>query len=263
MKKIKTKNEYLKIEKQLINSLLKKGYKLIDLKNEEDLILNFWKQIEKFNNIKLTIEEFERILIFLYEGDIKSKHYKLKSYYPLYKNESIYLIKFLDQKNINRNNFQITNSINLTEKDNLHFNLLINGIPFSHIELDKPNYSIFSLYNRVKKFKENTINASLFSFSQIFIISNTKNTKYILNDSNLKYNNLQSWKEGEWKNKNKASFKKVKKIEDFVNEFLEINQIRSFMSFYGDNIENDIFKIIKPKEVFYFKERNEQIKRLN
>lgn len=58
------------LEKCLIDKLIDIGYESIKIKDYTDLKINFKTQLEKLNNIKLTDDEFERILIHLEGGTL-------------------------------------------------------------------------------------------------------------------------------------------------------------------------------------------------
>lgn len=71
------------LESKLIDELSNNGYEKIEIKNEEDLKKNFKKQIEKLNDIKLTEDEFKKLLIYLDKGSIFDKAKKLRERYPI------------------------------------------------------------------------------------------------------------------------------------------------------------------------------------
>lgn len=53
------------LEENLLKQLSDQGYEIVDVKDEESLLENFRKQLEKFNNIKFSNEEFTKILTHL------------------------------------------------------------------------------------------------------------------------------------------------------------------------------------------------------
>jgi type I restriction enzyme R subunit len=55
------------LEKALLDKLVDGGYERVSINDEKGLKDNLKSQIEKFNNIDLTTDEFNRILTFLEE----------------------------------------------------------------------------------------------------------------------------------------------------------------------------------------------------
>lgn len=66
------------LEKKLIESLVNNSYERVNIKDKDDLELNFKKQLEKFNNTTFTDNEFKKILIHLEGGSIFEKAKKLR-----------------------------------------------------------------------------------------------------------------------------------------------------------------------------------------
>ena len=53
------------LEDILVDDLANNGYEKITIRNDEELEQNFRRQLEKFNNITFTDDEFEKILLFI------------------------------------------------------------------------------------------------------------------------------------------------------------------------------------------------------
>ena len=64
------------LEDILVDDLANNGYEKITIRNDEELEQNFRRQLEKFNNITFTDDEFEKILLFLKQGTIFDKAQK-------------------------------------------------------------------------------------------------------------------------------------------------------------------------------------------
>ena len=75
------------LELNLIKQLSNQGYERVKVNDEESLLKNFKEQLEKFNNRKLSQEEFTKILIYLAGGSIFEKAKKLRDKYPLQNEE--------------------------------------------------------------------------------------------------------------------------------------------------------------------------------
>lgn len=71
------------LEKNLIEQLSSQGYEVISIKDEEDLVVNFKIQLEKFNKIKLSDSEFKKIQVHLAGGSIFEKAKRLRDKFDL------------------------------------------------------------------------------------------------------------------------------------------------------------------------------------
>ena len=71
------------LEDKLIKQLKEQGFRPVTIKDENDLLENLKLQIETFNRIQLTDQEFKRIVIHLEGGSIFDKAKKLRDKYDL------------------------------------------------------------------------------------------------------------------------------------------------------------------------------------
>ena len=90
MQRTETENQ---LELNLINILEEKKYQKIKIKDENDLLDNFKKQLQKLNNIELTDREFDHICNHLDKGSIFQKSQILRDRYVVKRdnNENIYI----------------------------------------------------------------------------------------------------------------------------------------------------------------------------
>ena len=73
-----SKQTELVLEEQLVGQLVKLGYGLVYLKDENDLIANLKTQLEKHNKIKFSDKEFERVMNILSKGSVFEKAKSLR-----------------------------------------------------------------------------------------------------------------------------------------------------------------------------------------
>lgn len=216
------------LESKLINELSQNGYEEIEIKDEDDLKANFKKQVEKLNNIKLTDEEFKKLLIYLDEGSIFDKAKKLRDRYPIKREgkQTQYLI-FLNQKEWCKNIFQITHQIRFENKYKNRYDvtILINGLPLVQIELKKRGVEIKEAFNQIDRYMQHSYKG-LFNYIQIFVISNGVNTKYFSNGkrSDIKFEFTYYWKDKDNRN--------IKQLEEFSKTFLEKCNLAKMISQY-------------------------------
>ena len=104
------------LENNLVEQLQTLGYSYVAIKDEDDLLTNLKKQIEKHNNIELTEKEFKKVLNHLNKGNVFEKAKILRDKMQLTKEngDSIYL-EFLQQDRWCQNQFQVTNQVTIEE----------------------------------------------------------------------------------------------------------------------------------------------------
>lgn len=205
------------LENILVEDLANNGYEKITIRNDEELEQNFRKQLEKFNNITFTDDEFEKILIFLKQGTIFDKAQKLRDSYTLQReNQADKWIRFINKEEWCKNYFQVAHQIKSNNKHNFRYDvtLLINGLPLVQIELKKRGVEIKQAFNQIKERYLPTFKG-LFQYIQIFVISNGVHTKYfatgIPNSMKFEYTYF-------WKDKNNRN---IKQLAEFSQTFLE------------------------------------------
>ena len=90
MQRTETENQ---LELNLINILEEKKYQKVKIKDENDLLDNFKKQLQKLNNIEFTDREFDHICNHLDKGSIFQKSQILRDRYVVKRdnNENIYI----------------------------------------------------------------------------------------------------------------------------------------------------------------------------
>ncbi|MDR3223706.1 MAG: type I restriction endonuclease subunit R [Methanobrevibacter sp.] len=213
------------LEKSLIKQLEEKGYENIKINDEEQLKNNFKLQLEKYNNIELTDKEFKKILIHLESGTIFNKAVKLRDQYELIRDNEVTYIKFFNQKDFCKNNFQVSNQITLEGKYENRYDvtILINGLPLVQIELKKRGKGLKEAFNQIKRYQNHSYHG-LFQYIQIFIISNGVDAKYFANNKEQNYGFTFFWKNKENKN--------INKLTDFVDDFLDPYKLSKFISKY-------------------------------
>ncbi|MEM7047879.1 MAG: type I restriction endonuclease subunit R [Pseudomonadota bacterium] len=206
------------LEANLIRQLTEQGYTRAIIKDEKDLLDNLKNQLEKHNKTRFSTEEFDRILNHLDKGNVFQRAHTLRDHMNLVRdNGNKEHIQFLNTHHWCRNQFQVTNQITQTgaRKNRYDVSLLINGLPLVHIELKRRGMEIKQAFNQVGRYHRQSFKSGygLFSYIQIFVISNGVNTKYFTNDH--KQNFLQTFC---WTNqKNKP----INRLELFTDTFLE------------------------------------------
>lgn len=131
------------LEEKLISQLVCDGWQRVILTNDNEMLLNFRKQIEKHNSIKLSDKEFERLLNCVKGKGIFSsaKNLRQKQVIKSDNDKDIY-IELFDARDWCKNEFQVANQIKQLGKYETRYDvtLLINGLPVVQIELKKTWY---------------------------------------------------------------------------------------------------------------------------
>ncbi|OAL09767.1 hypothetical protein A6V39_05380 [Candidatus Mycoplasma haematobovis] len=246
-------------EESLINNLQEQGYEWVKIDNKKALENNLRKQIEKLNNLrkkeatefKFTDNEWDWFFREYIAGEHISIEQKIESIQEdnvkiLNRDDgsqkNIYLI---DKDHVHNNYLQVINQYR--EKEGNHncrydVTILVNGFPLVHIELKKKDVDIKSAFDQIKRYQENSFFAGngLFEYIQIFIISNTQDTKYYSSSTRLESINRSN--KTEFK-KNKSGFvftnywtskkhEKIKNLEDFAKHFLNKKNLLNILTKY-------------------------------
>ena len=213
------------LEDNLIKNLVDSGYDLVNINNEKELERNFKQQLEEFNKTVFTDEEFEKILIHLEGGSIFEKAKKLRDQFELERDDGIFYVKFLNQRDWCKNRFQVSNQITIKGKYENRYDvtIFINGLPVVQIELKKRGVELKQAFNQIRRYQLHSYH-NLFNYIQIFVISNGVNTKYFANNSDLNYQFTFFWKD-----ENNVN---ITNLNDFVNTFLEKCHLSKLISRY-------------------------------
>lgn len=213
------------LENELIERLKKNGYEFVKIVDEEGLKRNFKKQLENFNNIKLTDEEFGRIMAHMDKGNVFRKAQILRDKYELEREDGTIYISFIDGKDFSKNIFQVSNQIQMEDKYKNRYDvtLLINGIPLVQIELKKRGIELKQAFNQIKRYHKHSFKG-LFNYIQIFVISNYVSTKYYANNRDISYKFAFCWTDKE--------NKKITNIERFADTFLEHSHLIKMITEY-------------------------------
>nr|WP_302577756.1 type I restriction endonuclease subunit R [Methanobrevibacter arboriphilus] len=213
------------LEKNLINKLVENGYEEVQIRDENDLINNFKKQLEKFNKIDLDDDEFNKILLHLEGGTVFDKAKKLRDKYELEREGQTTYISFFNSKDWCKNIFQVCNQISFKGKYENRYDvtLLINGFPLVQIELKKRGIELKKAFNQIKRYRSHSFHG-LFDYVQIFVISNGVNTKYYANNKDLSFDYTFFWKDKDNKN--------YSQLNEFTDIFLEKCHISKMIARY-------------------------------
>jgi type I restriction enzyme R subunit len=180
------------LEKEFIAQLQEQAYEYVAIHNENDLILNLRKQLEKLNNYQFSDTEWKHF----FDKDIANSNQGIQEKTTTIQEDYIKILKrddqsekniyLLDKVNIHNNSLQVINQYETqdgTRSNRYDVTILVNGLPLVHIELKRRGVAIQEAFNQINRYQRESFWASsgLFDYVQIFVISNGTHTKYYSN----------------------------------------------------------------------------------
>jgi type I restriction enzyme R subunit len=235
------------LEEKLIQQLASNGYEKIIIKDEKELIANLKTQLEKHNNKTFTDSDFKQILTHLTKSNnVFEKALLLRDKFSFRnENNELVYVEFINMDFWCQNQYQVTHQITNTGhfENRYDVTLLINGLPLVQIELKKTGLELKEAYNQIVRYQKHSFgaNTGLFNFVQLFVISNGVNTKYYSNFGNKKPDFKQTFY---WTDDHN---KRISKLEDFANTFLEKCHISKMITKYIVMHDTDkVLMVLRP-----------------
>ncbi len=249
------------LEENLVKQLTSGGYEKVIIKDEDDLLANLKKQLEKHNKTTLSDTEFDRILNHLNKGNVFEKAKILRDKFALAKdNGDTSYIEFLDSEHWCQNLFQVTQQVTIdgAYKNRYDVTILINGLPLVQIELKRRGLELKEAFNQINRYQKHSygFNSGLFHYVQIFIISNGVNTKYYSNNKKQTFKQTFFWADKENKN--------ITNLEEFTSIFLEKCHISKMIAKYIVLAEvHKILMVLRPYQYYAVEAIVDRIKNTN
>ena len=247
------------LEEQLIDQLQKLGYQYMPIADEQGLLVNLKRQLEKHNNIQLSNAEFDKIINILNKGSVfeKSKTLRQKQHIVRDNGDNLYF-EFLNTEHWCQNLYQVTNQVSQSGiyKNRYDVALLINGLPLVQIELKRRGLELKEAFNQVNRYQRHSFgaNSALYQYVQIFVISNGVNTKYYANNRNQSFKQTFYWTDVE--NKHLTNI-----LNGFSEAFLEPCHLSKMICKYI--VLNEAYKIpmvLRPYQFYAVEALIERVK---
>jgi type I restriction enzyme R subunit len=232
------------LEKEFIAQLQTQAYEYITIHEEDDLVMNLRKQLEKLNTYQFTDNEWKHF----FEKEIANPNQnieeKTKTIQEDYiknlqcDNGQIKNIYLLNKTNIHNNTLQVINQYETDDgvrANRYDVTVLVNGLPLVHIELKKRGVAIQEAFNQINRYQRESFWASsgLFEYVQLFVISNGTHSKYYSNTTRFSHIKEQT----------NGTIKKGKKSS---NSF-------EFTSWWADHTNRPITDLIDFTKTFFAK----------
>ena len=219
------------LENKLMDQLEILGFDRVRIDDEEALLINLKKQLEKHNKTLLSDLEFRQILNKLAKGNIFEKAKILRDKIDYIKDDGqTGYIELINQIQWCKNQYQVTHQVTMKGKYTNRYDvtLLVNGLPLVQIELKRRGLEMKEAFNQTNRYHRHSFSAGygLFGYIQLFVISNGMNTKYYANNPVNRRDFKQTFF---WADKDN---KKITQLSEFAEEFLEKCQLSKMITKY-------------------------------
>lgn len=220
------------LENELIAQLNTLGFTNVTIKNESDLLSNLKIQIEQANGLApLSDPEWKQVISHLNTGTVFERAKNLRDLFPIKFDDGSSRHIFFLSDDPTKNKYQVTNQITIDHRDTngrtsrFDVTLLVNGLPLVQIELKKRGMEIAEAFNQTQRYTREAYWAGqgLFSFIQIFVISNGANTRYYSNGT--KHIDFAfPWAD--------IANKHINEVVDFADAFLNTKHLTAMLTQY-------------------------------
>ncbi len=181
-----------KLEHALIEQLQGQGYEYVKVKDEDGLLKNLRRQLERLNGVVLSDSEWTRLLPMISNEQMnivdKTEMLQGKGYILnlTRDNGTTKNIRLVDKANIYNNHLQVTHQYEEEGgryKNRYDVTILVNGLPLVQVELKQRGKDIREAFNQINRYQRDSFWAgrAMFDFVQVFVISNGTETKYYSN----------------------------------------------------------------------------------
>ena len=272
-------SEY-EVETLFIDRLESIGYQYIELNNYNDVLLNFREQLAKFNAKKLTQKkgyaelseaEFNRILIYVENHTVYESAKILRDKYVLQldNGETVYIDFF--SADTDRNIYQIAHQITMDKahKDDVDYKnrydvtVLINGLPVVQIELKRPGVEINEAINQINRYRKFSFKG-LFRYLQIFVVSNSVQTKYFCNENEMEdgeYKPILKSLVFFWTDEKNV---RINDLHNFTGEFFRKTALTEMIDKYMViKTTEPVLMVMRPYQIFAVKAAKKRVLEVN
>jgi type I restriction enzyme R subunit len=251
-----------KIEERLIQKLteLKYVYRP-DIRDRDALEKNFREKFEALNRVKLTDNEFNRLLEQIISPDVFTCSQTLRNINHFERDDGTPLhYTLVNLKDWCKNSFEVVNQLRINTRSSFQrydVILLINGLPLVQIELKSLKISPHRAIEQIVHYKNEPGNGygnTLLCFMQLFIVSNTTETWYFVNnnDEHFKFDIYEQflpiYRYADPDNK------KITNINEFSEKFLAKCTLAEMISRYMVLIQSEKkLMMMRPYQIYAVK----------
>lgn len=240
------------LEYKLIEQLVSKGYEWVpEVKSEATMVENFRMVLEQRNSMKigeepLTDKEFERLMTQINGKSIFDSAKILRDKVLLRRDDGTNLyLELFNTKEWCKNTFQVTNQISMEGKyaNRYDVTVLINGLPLVQVELKRSGVDMTEAFNQIMRYRKHTY-TGLFRYIQIFVISNSQETRYFSNsDGEIMKSHMFYWSDVE--------NNRITVLSEFAESFMEKCRLAKMIARYMVLNETDkVLMVMRPYQVY-------------
>lgn len=275
----RVESEY-EVETKLLDRLQELGYTYVNLRNYDDVLNNFREMLAEFNRDKLieakgsasfSDAEFKRILIHaenrtVYEA---AKIFRDKYVLTLDNGKTVYISFFSEHSN--ENIYQVTHQVTMDKdhkddvlyKNRYDVTVLINGLPIVQIELKRPGVEINEAINQINRYRKFSFRG-LFHFLQIFVVSNSVQTKYYCNENEMidgKYAPILKSLVFFWTDENNV---RINELKAFTSEFFRTTALTDMLAKYMViKVTEPVLMVMRPYQIYAVKAAKKRVLEIN
>ena len=259
------------LERDFIERLTRQGYERLYIHQEQELVDNLRRQLEKLNGYTFTDGEWQRFFKteIANEGKgIEDKAFTIQQD-PVktltLDDGTIRNIKIIDKKDVHANATQVINQYEVsdgTHNNRYDVTILVNGLPLVHVELKRRGVLLKEAFNQINRYGRESFWAgnALFEYVQIFVISNGTETKYYSNTTRQSHIKEQNSKGGGKKSRTCNSFEFTSywsdagnnilgDLEDFTATFFSRHTLLNVLTRYCVFTEQKILMAMRPYQI--------------
>ncbi|MDT3663163.1 MAG: type I restriction endonuclease subunit R [Anaerobiospirillum sp.] len=263
------------IEQELLTQLKSLGYELVTIRDHNDLVVNFRKQLARLNQADLDAKkgavsfsdaEFTQVLNNLEQDQVyeAAKCLRDQCLIDLDNGQTIYLD--LLHRDPARNIFQVAHQIKMerdglstVEHDNRYdITILVNGLPLVSIELKRPGVELSQALAQINRYRKHSMRG-LFTYTQLFVISNGVNTQYCCNQDRLRDNSFFPIPKNQAFFWSKADNELITNLSDFAQDFLAPAHLVEMITKFMIIKETQELMVMRPYQIYAVKAAQKRI----
>ena len=180
------------LEREFIAQLCRQGYEQVDVHDQDGLIANLRRQVERLNGFIFADADWDvffRTQIANAADGIVEKTRRIQKA-PVIDftcaDGTLRNIMLIDREHIHRNCLQVMNQYEANEgshENRYDVTILVNGLPLVHVELKRRGVVLREAFNQIERYQRESFwsQSGLFEYVQLFVISNGSRTKYYSN----------------------------------------------------------------------------------
>ena len=272
-------SEY-KVEELFIERLKSIGYTYVELKDYDGVLHNFREQLAAFNakkliekkgSTELSDAEFNRVLLHVENHTVYESAKILRDQYilTLDNGKTVYLDFF--SSDLDRNIYQITHQVTMDKdhkddvvyKNRYDVTVLINGLPLVQIELKRPGVEINEAINQINRYRKFSFRG-LFRFLQVFVVSNSVQTKYFCNENEMmdgQYNPILKSLVFFWTDDKNV---RINDLNSFTGEFFRKSALTEMIDKYMViKVTEPVLMVMRPYQIYAVKAARKRVLEAN